>query len=87
MNPPQAVGVCELRSAHPKNLAEQDSVDGVDRAIDCSPQRAQQHVGPFRLVVLEDTCYWRRLDVFIWIILVFLLKNALQSHSFPQGSL
>lgn len=66
---------CELRHPHPKNLAEQDSIDGVDRAVDSSPQRAQQHVGPFWLVVLEDPCYWGRLHTFVWIILTFLLKS------------
>ena len=30
----------ETCSPHPEDLAEQDSVDGVDRAVDSSSQRA-----------------------------------------------
>lgn len=75
INPSQAMGLCEMHNPHPKNLAEQNSIDGVDRAIDSSSQRAQQHVGPLWSVVLEDACHWGRLYMFVCIILTFLLKN------------
>lgn len=55
---------------HPKNLAEQESIDGVDRAVDSSSQRPQQHVRPLWLIVLEDPSYRGRLHmIFVWIIL------------------
>lgn len=72
----------EICSPHPKDLAEQDSIDGVDRAVDSSSQRAQQHVGPFWLVVLEDTCHWGGLNMFIWTNLMFLLKNGTGNINF-----
>lgn len=66
--------IYDICHPHPKNLAEQDSIDGVNRAIDSSPQRAHQHVGPFWLVVLEDPSHWSRLHMIFWIIFTFLLK-------------
>lgn len=62
-------------SPYPENLAEQDSIDGVDRAINSSSQRTQEHVGPLWLVVFQDTCYWGRLYMFNCIILTCLFKN------------
>lgn len=65
--------VSGMSHPHPKNLTEQDCIDGADRAVDNSSQRPQQHVGPLWLVVLEDSCYWGSLHtIIVWIILAIL---------------
>lgn len=74
-------------SPYPKNLAEQYSIDGVDRAIDSSSQRTQEHVGPLWLVVLQDASYWGRLYIFICIILTSLLKNIHYRYLMSTGQL
>lgn len=63
----------ELCHPHPEDLAEQDSVDGVDGAVNGSTQRSQQHVRPLGPVVLEDASDRGRCHMFIWFLLLLFL--------------
>lgn len=66
----------DASSPYPENLTEEHSIDGVNRAIERSSQRAQQHVGPFRPVVLEDPWDRGRFERFVFLFLVLWLSMS-----------
>ena len=51
----------KIHAADPEDLTEENSVDGVDGAVDRGPQGPQQHVGPLGTVVPEDPQHGGRL--------------------------
>lgn len=52
-----------VRVTHPEYLAEQESVNWVDRSVDGGTDGSQEHVRPLGTIILQDPSDSRRCDV------------------------